>query len=284
MQARRFGRTGHNSAIAILGGFVFSNATQAETDAMMERVIAAGVNHIDIAPTYGQAEERLGPWMPRERTRFFLGCKTGKRTKAEAADELRASLKRLQTDYFDLYQLHAVTTLEELNVVTRPGGALETLIEARVAGLTRFIGITGHGVQAPAIYLEALRRFDFDSVLFPINRFLYANADYRQNAEELLRQCRARDVGTTIIKSIAKSAWGKKPKKHNTWYEPFTGPADIQQSVNFALSQDVTGLCTVGDIGLLPLQLQACEHYTPLTAAEQEELVANASEREPLFA
>ncbi len=284
MQARRFGRTGHDSTVAILGGFVFSNATQAETDEMMVRVIAAGVNHIDIAPSYGEAEARLGPWMPRERTRFFLGCKTGKRTKAEAAEELRASLKRLQTDQFDLYQLHAVTTMDELDAVTRPGGALEALIEARAAGLTRFVGITGHGLQAPAIYLEALRRFDFDSVLFPINRFLYANADYRQNAEELLRQCRARDVGTMIIKSIARSAWGKKPKQRNTWYEPFTDPADIQQSVDFALSQDVTGLCTIGDIGLLPLQLQACEHYAPLSAAEQEELVAHASEREPLFA
>jgi len=212
MQARRYGRTGHDSTIAILGGFVFSNATQAETDALMETVISAGLNHIDIAPSYGEAEARLGPWMPRERARFFLGCKTGKRTKTEAAEELRASLKRLQTDRFDLYQLHAVTTMEELDEVTRPGGALEALIEARAAGLTRFIGITGHGLQAPAIYLEALRRFDFDSVLFPVNRFLYANPVYRQNAEQLLRQCRARDVGTMIIKSVAKSAWGKNRK------------------------------------------------------------------------
>jgi aryl-alcohol dehydrogenase-like predicted oxidoreductase len=284
MEKRRFGRTGHMSAVAIFGAAAFYQVSQAEADAAMERVIAVGINHIDVAPSYGLAEERLGAWLARERDRFFLGCKTIERTKAGAAAELRRSLERLQVDAFDLYQIHAITGMEELNQVTGPGGALEAILDARQEGLTRFIGITSHGMDAPAVLLEALRRFDFDSVLFPLNFVLYANPIYRRNAEELLRQCRARDVGVMIIKAIAKGPWGDRLKVYNTWYEPFDDAAHIQQTVNFALSQDVTGLCTAGDVTLLPFFLEACEHFTPLSAAQQEALIATAAEYELLFA
>jgi aryl-alcohol dehydrogenase-like predicted oxidoreductase len=283
METRRFGRTGHMSTVAIFGAAAFWQPDQAEADAVMEQVIAAGVNHIDVAPSYGIAEQRLGPWLARERDRFFVGCKTMERSKAGAARELRQSLERLQTDHFDLYQLHAVTSMAELDEATRPGSALEAAIEARDAGLTRSIGITGHGVDSPAVFIEALRRFDFDSVLFPLNFIQYANPTYRQNSEELLRQCRARDVGTMIIKSITKGPWGEQTKTHTTWYQPFTDAEHIQQAVNFALSQDVTGLCTVGDIRLLPLVLRACASYTPLSEAEQAALIATAEVYEPLF-
>ena len=202
METRRFGRAGHMSTVAIFGAAAFWQLDQSEADAAMEQVIAAGVNHIDVAPSYGIAEQRVAPWLARERDRFFVGCKTMERSKAGAALELRQSLERLQIDRFDLYQLHAITSLEELDEVTRPGGALEAVIEARDAGLARYIGITGHGVDSPAVFVEALRRFDFDSVLFPLNFVQYANPTYRQNSEELLRQCRARDVGAMIIKSI----------------------------------------------------------------------------------
>ncbi len=283
MEKRRFGCTNHMSTVAIFGAAAFYQVTQAEADAAMERVIAAGINHIDVAPSYGLAEERLGPWLARERDRFFLGCKTQERTKAGAAAELRRSLERLQVDTFDLYQLHAVTSLEELDQVTAPGGALEAILEAREEGVTRFIGITGHGVDTPTVFLEALRRFDFDTVLFPLNFVLYANSTYRRNAEELLSQCRAHDVGTLIIKAITKGPWGDRPKVYNTWYEPFDDDAHLQQGVNFALSQDVTGLCTAADVTLLPLFLEACARFTPMSASQQEALIATAAEYEPLF-
>lgn len=283
MQTRRFGRTGHLSSVAIFGAFAFSNIPQAEADQGMELIIKSGVNHIDVAPTYGEAELRLGPWMARERKRFFLGCKTMERSRSGAAQELRRSLERLQTDSFDLYQIHAITTFEELNKVIRPGGALEALVEAREEGLTRYIGITGHDMLAPQIFLEALNRFDFDSVLFPINFVLYADPDYRQGTENLLRECRKKDVGTMIIKSIARGPWGQRAHTHNTWYEPFTRPERIQQGVNFVLSQDVTGLCTSGDIHVLPEVLKACDQFTPLSQAEQEALIAQAGEYENIF-
>lgn len=283
MQTRRFGRTEHMSTVAIFGAVALGQVAQAEADETMELVLSAGVNHIDVAPSYGSAEERLGPWMARFREKFFLGCKTMERNRAGAAAELRQSLKRLQSERFDLYQIHALTTFEELDAVTAPGGAVEALVEARQAGLTRFIGITGHGPQAPAIFLEALRRFDFDTILFPVNFILYAMPDYREKADELLRQCRSRDVGVMTIKSIARGRWGDAPQVHHTWYRTFTDLETIQQAVNFVLSQDVTGLCTAGDIRLFPLVLKACENFTPLHPGEQAALIASAAQYESIF-
>ena len=283
MEKRKFGQTGHQSSVAILGGFAFSQCTQEETDELMEKVLDVGVNHIDVAPTYGHAEERLGPWLARERERFFLGCKTMERTKDGAAKELRESLERLQTDHFDLYQIHAITKGEELEAALGPNGALEAIQEAQSEGLTRFIGITGHGVKAPELFLTALERFDFDSVLFPINYVQYGDAKYWEDTENLLELCQEREVGTMIIKSITKGPWGEKPHTHITWYEPFTEPDRIQEGVNFALSQNVTGICTAGDPQLLPKVLQACENFRPLNEQEQEALLKKGAQYEPLF-
>src|SRR5258708_22422570 len=151
MEIRSLGRTGHSSTVAILGGVVFAHTDQAEADALMRQVMDAGVNHIDVAPSYGEAELRLGPWLARERDRFFLGCKTQERTRTGAAAELRRSLQRLQVTSFDLFQLHAVTSLAELDAATQAGGALEAVRAAPGQGLTRFIGITAHRAQAPAV-------------------------------------------------------------------------------------------------------------------------------------
>ncbi len=284
MQTRRFGRTGHMSTVAIFGAAALWNASQAEADAVVEQVMAAGVNHFDVAPSYGLAETRLGPWMPQVRKQIFLGCKTMERDAAGAAAELRRSLELLRVDAFDLYQIHAVETMADLDAATRAGGALDAIIEAREEGLTKHIGITGHGVQSPAVFREALRRFDFDSVLFPINFVQFANLEYRRNAEALLGTCRSKDVGTMIIKAVTRSPWGDQPKTHQTWYRPFTDPVSIQQAVNFALSLDVTGLCTAGDPKVLPVMLRACQEFEPLDVAQRQALIDTAGQFEPLFA
>jgi aryl-alcohol dehydrogenase-like predicted oxidoreductase len=284
LQTRRFGRTEHMSTVAIFGAAAFWEISQEQADRVMEIVIASGINHIDVAPSYGQAEDRLGPWMRRERGRFFIGCKTMERSRNGAWNELHQSLKRLQCESFDLYQLHAVTSFDELEAITAPGGALEALVQAKQAGLIRHIGITGHGVEAPAIYLEALRRFDFDSVTFPLNFVQAGNAKYYQDALELIRQCRSRDTGVMVIKSIAQGPWGDKEKTHTTWYEPFSRMDEIQKGINFVLSHDVTGVCTAGDIGLLPLVLKACENAVPLSPAEKQMLIESSRVYQPLFA
>lgn len=283
MEKRRFGRSGHMSTVAIFGAAAFYEVSQEDADRVMEQVIAAGINHIDVAPSYGQAEERIGPWMKRERDRFFLGCKTMERTSEGAWKELHQSINRLQVKSFDLYQCHAITTMQDLDALTMKGGALEAFEKARQEGLTKYIGITGHGVNAPEIYLEALRRYDFDSVLFPLNFVQMANEDYQRHARELISVCRAKDVGTMVIKAITKAPWGDRQHTATTWYEPFEEPEIIQKAVNFALSYEITGICTVGDIRVLPLVIQACENYMELNHEQMEEMIESGKKYEPLF-
>jgi len=283
MEKRRFGRTGHMSTVAIFGAAAFWEIEQKDADKVIEMVIEAGVNHIDVAPSYGQAEERIGPWMPRERERFFLGCKTMERTKDGAWDEMQRSLKKLQTERFDLYQLHAITNLDELDACTMKGGALEAAVEARQQGLTSHIGITGHGADSPRIFIEALKRFEFDTVLFPLNFVQMSNPEFRKDAEELIALCKEKDVGTMIIKTVTKGPWGEKEQTATTWYEPFTEQKIIQKAVNFALSYEVTGLCTVGDTRVLPMVLKACENFSPLNTTQIDEMIKSGSQYEPLF-
>lgn len=284
MQKRKFGRTGYESTIAIFGGAALWDATQDVADRAMEQIIAAGVNRIDVAASYGKAEILVGPWMPRERKRFFLSTKTGERSKQAAWEELQRSLERLKTDHLDLYQIHAITRMDELDAALAPGGALDAFLDAREQGLTKYIGITGHGNDAPAIFLEALRRFDFDSILFPINFVQFANEKYRRDTQTLLQECRKRDVGTMIIKAIGKGVWRDAPHTATTWYVPFVERDEIQTAINFVLSQDVTGICTAGDVNLLPLLLQACENFEPMSERAQAELIATAHRYESVFA
>lgn len=283
MQTRRFGRTNHMSTLAVFGCFALANVDQPTADTIIQQVIDAGVNHIDIAPSYGEAELRLGPWMPRIRKDFFLGCKTMQRTRQGAIDEFHASLERLQAEDFDLYQLHAVTSMEELDLCTQTGGSLEGAIEMRSQGLTRFIGITGHGMQTPAIFIEALRRFDFDSVLFPIFPALFADETYRHQALALLDVCEEKDVGVMTIKAIAKGPWGDREKHFHTWYVPFDQQDIIQRMVNFSLSQKLTHICTVGDHRILGKVLAACERFEPMDADAQAALISEQADLEIFF-
>ena len=283
MEKRLFGRTGHLSTVAILGGAAFGEVSQAAADAAMCVVLEYGVNHIDIAPSYGHAEERLAPWMKTHRDQFFLGCKTLERTREGARDGIEGSLERLNSNYFDLFQLHAINTIADLDLVTQSGGALEALIKARSEGLIRHIGITGHGILAPSVFIEALHRFDFDSVLFPVNFIQFADPIYKAKALELLALCQKNHVGSLLIKSITRAPWGDREQKFDTWYEPFTEPDMIQEAVNFALSQNATGICTAGDTRLLPQVLKACESFRPLSEPEQERLIETAKKYQPLF-
>jgi len=276
MEQRRLGRTGHLSSVVTFGTAGIGKVDQETADLAIQLALDRGVNHFDVAPRYGEAEVRLQPWMSCIRERIFLGCKTGQRTRDAATGELHRSLARLGTDRLDLYQLHAVGKLHELDECTAKGGALETLIEARESGITRWLGITGHTHDAPRTHLEALRRFDFDTVMFPLNFVLWSNPQYRRDAEALLDYCLRKDVGVHIIKTVAKDPWGDRPKTHTTWYEPFMDQATIDQAVAFVLSQSVTTLTSAGDVTVLPKVLSAAERFRPLDPTAQEALVATA--------
>lgn len=284
MQKRRFGRTGHMSTIVILGAFAVGPISQAEADETMELVLKHGVNHIDVAPTYSDAEIRLGPWLEKHRDRFFLGCKTELRDKEAARAQLHRSLERLRVSSFDLFQLHAVATMEQLDECFAPGGSLEAIIEARDEGLTKYVGITSHGLQVPAVQMEALRRFDFDSLLLTLNFQMWADDAYREGMTELLQVAAERDIGAMVIKAWARGPWGDREHRYHTWYEPFEDAAMIEEAMRFSLSQPVTGVITAGDARLLPMILEAAERFRPMDEAEQAALMATAGEYEPLFA
>src|SRR5262249_3327837 len=237
MEQRRLGRTGHMSTVVTFGAAGIGRQPQDVADRAIQTALDHGVNHIDVAPRYGEAELRLRPWMPSIRAKVFLGCKTIQRTRDAAKEELHRSLERLGTDRLDLYQLHSVGKLVDLDACTAKGGALETLVAARAEGLTRWLGITGHTHDAPATLHEALRRFDFDTVMFPLHLVLWADPAYRREAESLLEECRARDVGVHVIKALAKDPWGDRARTHSTWYEPFTDQPTIDRAVAFALSR-----------------------------------------------
>jgi len=266
------------SSVVTFGAAGIGRVEQATADRALQLALDAGVNQIDVAPSYGDAELRIGPWMPRIRSHIFLNCKTNKRTREEAAAELRSSLSRLQTDRLDLYQLHSVGKRADMEAALGPGGALEALVEARASGLTRFLGITGHTHDAPSTMLWALDRFDFDTVMFPLNFVLWAIPTYRADAERLLEVCRQRDVGVHIIKTAARGPWGDQPRTHTTWYQPFDDQEHIDRAVAFNLSRPgVTTLCSSGDVDILPMFVRAADRVqTPLPPAAESAILAEA--------
>ncbi len=283
MQKRRFGRSGHMSTVIIFGAFAVGQMNQREADAVMEKVLEHGVNHIDVAPSYHDAELRLGPWLEKHRDRFFLGCKTQLRDREAAWDELHRSRERLRVDRFDLFQLHAVTTMEELEQCFAPGGSMEAVLAARDEGLTQYVGITGHGLQAPAVQLAALERFDFDSLLFTLNFKLWADQAYRRDAAALMEVAAERDIGTMVIKTWERGPWGDRVQCYHTWYEPFEDADMVERALRFNLSQPVTGVISAGDARLLPMILDAAGRFEPMDQAEQAELLATAGNYQPLF-
>ena len=283
MEQRRLGRTGKMSSVVTFGTAGIGRVSQEVADEAVELVLRHGVNHFDVAPSYGEAELRIGPWMPRIRERIFLGCKTLERTREGAKSELQRSLERLQTDRIDLYQLHSVGKLQDLDACTEKGGALEALVEAREQGLVRWLGITGHTHDAPSTHLEALRRFDFDTVMLPLNFVLWSIPQYRRDFEALLEECARRDVGVHVIKTLAKAPWGDRDKTYACWYEPFDQQGDIDQAVAFNLSLPITTMCSTGDVTILPRMLAAAERAKPLQPPAREALLATADRYESPF-
>ncbi|MCY0880157.1 MAG: aldo/keto reductase [Firmicutes bacterium] len=281
MEKRRLGRLNHQSTVAIFGACALGNVTQDEADRAVELCLKYGINHFDAARSYGEAEVRLKPWMPRIRHQIFLATKTGERSAEGARRELEESLERLGVDSVDLIQLHAVTNFDELDQVTRPGGALEAVIRAKEEGLARAIGITGHGHLAPRVHLEALRRFPFDTVLTPLNFVLEADDQYRKDYEALVAEVKRQDVGLMTIKAIARGPrWpeGTQPA-YNTWYQPFDTAGEIQDAVSYVLTHpEITGFATACDVHLLPLVLEAASRYRPLTASEAEAMRQRADQ------
>lgn len=268
-----FGRSGHASTRLIFGAAALWRTSQEEADRTLAELLAAGVNHIDAAASYGDAELRIGPWMETHRERFFLATKTGERSYAAAREQIRHSLERLRVDRVDLLQLHNLVKDDEWETAMGHDGALRAAIEARDAGLVRFIGVTGHGTRVAAMHRRSLEHFDFDSVLLPMNPAMLRDARYAAEFEQLLAVCRERDVAVQTIKAIARRRWqdGAAPT-HDTWYEPLTDASDIERAVHFALARPGVFVNAAGDLRLLGPTIRAAESFA--TAPRDTEIAA----------
>jgi aryl-alcohol dehydrogenase-like predicted oxidoreductase len=270
VEQRRLGRLGHESSVLIYGAAALGEVTQEVADRSVQEALDAGINHFDVAASYGDAELRLGPWMPRIRGDIFLATKTGERRTDDAWRQINQSLERLQTDHVDLLQLHAVGDSDELDKVTARDGALVAAERAQEEGLVGAVGITGHGHQAPATHLEALRRYPFATVLSPLNVALSRDAAYLADYEALADEAQSQDVGLMIIKSVARRNWPEDDdKRYSTWYEPLDRQQQVTAAVSWVLSHpEVTGIATPGDVGLLAMVIAAEADRVSREAAE----------------
>ena len=278
-----FGRTGHASTRIIFGAAAIGNVSQSDADQTMELIREHGINHIDTAASYGDAELRLGPWMETHRDDFFLATKTGERTRAEAYNEIRRSLERLRTDHVDLIQLHNLVDEEEWRTAFSRGGALEAVVEAKEEGLVRYVGVTGHGVTVAAQHLRSLQEYPFDSVLLPYNFPMSRNAGYIADLEALVAVCAERGLAVQTIKAITRAPWGDQQPTANTWYEPLTDQGAIDTAVSWVLGRDGVFLNTVGDIHILPKVIDAAERFTRRPSDEEMRALEGAFGLEPLF-
>ncbi len=285
MEKRRLGRLGHLSSVLIYGGAALWSVHPDEADRSIALALEAGINHFDTAPSYGDSELHLGRWMSQVRTQVFLATKVDERDRDAARRQIHRSLERLRVESVDLLQLHAVNDRGVLEEVMAPGGALEALIEAREEGLTRGIGITGHGHQAPATHLEALRRFPFDTVLVPLNYRLWQDDAYRMDYERLAAEVRRQDAGLMVIKALAYRPWSAgEEQRYTTWYAPIDEQRAIDAAVAFVLRRpEVTGLATPGDVRLLPLLIAAERRASSVSDAQIHAVLDHLPEYESPF-
>jgi len=252
-----FGATGHESSRVIFGAAALADVSKADADRALELLLEHGINHIDVAAGYGDAELRIANWLGEHD--FFVATKTGERTYAAAREQIRRSLDRLGVDHVDLIQLHNLVDVIEWDVALSPGGALEACIEAREEGLVRFIGVTGHGLSVPAMHARSLERHPFDSVLCPYNWVQMRDERYARTFDALAATCAERDVALQTIKSLAYKPWEGREHTAATWYEPLTGQGDIDLAVSWVLANPQVFLITTGDVTVLPKLLDAAE-------------------------
>ena len=278
-----FGSTGHMSTSTIFGGAAIGRVTQEEADKVLQILLENGVNHIDTAASYGDSELRIGPWMEDHRDKFFLATKTGKRTYEEAKNEIHNSLKRLRVDKVDLLQLHNLVHPDDWDTAMGERGALEAAVEAKEQGLTRFLGVTGHGLLVAAMHKRSLKRYPFDSVLLPWNYILFKEERYRKDFTELLKECKDRGIAVQTIKSLTKGPWCEKPHTYRTWYEPLDSQEDIDRAVSWILGQGYIFLNTSADVSLLPKIMDGANRFEGKPSVEEMEQMVKDQHMTRLF-
>jgi aryl-alcohol dehydrogenase-like predicted oxidoreductase len=278
-----FGGTGHDSSRVIFGAAALGSVSKGEADRALDVLLEHGVNHIDVAADYGDAELRIASWLQRNPGTFFVATKTGQRSYRGAREEIRRSLDRLGVDRIDSIQLHNLVDVIEWDTALSADGALEAAIEAREEGLVRFIGVTGHGLSVPEMHRRSLERFAFDSVLAPYNYVQMQDPRYAGTFEALAAVCAERNVALQTIKSLARRRWDGREHTAATWYEPLREQADIDLAVHWVLGRSEAFLLTTGDVEILPRLLDAAERFTARPSDDEMAGLAARAQAEPLF-
>ncbi|HOW40520.1 MAG TPA: aldo/keto reductase [Bacteroidales bacterium] len=280
IEKRSLGKTGEMLSKIGFGGILVMNETPETASASVKFAIDAGINYFDVAPTYGDAELKLGPALEPYRKNVFLACKTTQRSKNDSVAELEKSLKNMRTDHFDLYQFHAVTTIEDVEKIFAPGGAMETFQAAKEAGKIRFIGFSAHSVEAA---LAMMDNYDFDTILYPVNFVTWYAGNF---GAQVLEKARQKNMGVLALKAMARGPWPKdadKSKYPKCWYEPLTTPEDIRMGLRFTLSHPVTAALTPGQMDLFKIALSQVEKLKPLKDKEIIAIKEMAMKGNPLF-
>jgi aryl-alcohol dehydrogenase-like predicted oxidoreductase len=278
-----FGRTGHQSTRVVFGGASLSKVTQDEADQTLEILLRYGINHLDVAAGYGDAELRIAPWLKKHPDHFFLATKTGERTYEGAKRQIHLSLERMGVERVDLIQLHSLADPIEWDTALSPKGALEACVEAREQGLVKFIGVTGHGSQIAATHLRSLERFDFDSVLLPYSYIMMQDSHYAAAFERVAAVCAERNAAVLTIKSIARRPWWGHQRTRATWYEPFQDQEEIDAAVHWVLARPGIFVASVGDIHLMPKVLDAASRFVSAPSDETMDEQRTRLEMLPLF-
>ena len=278
---RTLGKTGEQLSIVGFGGIVVMNETTGEASNIVAEAVDRGVNYFDVAPSYGNAQERLGPALAPYRKDCFLACKTDGRLKGDSRADLEQSLKLLKTDHVDLYQFHALTKMTDLDKVLGPGGAIETMEAAKKEGKIRYIGFSVHSQETA---VAALDRYDFDTILFPLNWVLYTQAGF---GSQILKKAQEKNVGILCLKSMAKTVWPADEKQNHPepkcWYQPATFPREAALGLRWTLGHPVTAAIPPGEEKYFRLAMDVAQNYKPLDATEEQVLLAGGKGVEPIF-
>lgn len=280
VEKRSLGRTGEMLSMIGFGGIVVRDATPSDASTLVKLAIDSGINYFDVAPSYGDAEIKLGPALEPYRKDVFLACKTGERKKAGARKELEQSLKNLRTDHFDLYQLHAVTTLEDVDTIFSPGGALETFLEAKKEGKIRYLGFSAHSVEAAMALMDG---FDFDTILFPFNYTAWYTGNF---GPQVMARAQEKKMGILALKAMARGPWPEgadRSRYPKCWYEPLVSEDDIKMGLRFTLSHPVTAAIPPGEAELFKIALTLRGDLNPLKSSEIIAIKEKAASGVPLF-
>lgn len=279
IEKRVLGRTGEKLSMIGFGGIVVRDATTKEAADRVAQAIDRGINYFDVAPTYGNAEEMLGPAFEPYRKNCFLACKTQSREKEGALEELERSLKKLRTDHFDLYQMHAVTKVSDVETILGPGGALEAFLQAREQGKIRYLGFSAHSVEAAMKLMEG---YDFDTILFPFN---YGTWNAGNFGPQVLEMAKKKNMGILALKAMAKGPRNRDEENPfpKCWYTPFSDPTEAEEGLRFTLSHPITAAIPPGDENLFTMALDLAMKFKPLSEQESLEIKKKAQLGEPLF-